>query len=586
MLTGGLCPLSGERLKRKCHMIWKFRNAELPAPPEDLDKLAASLDISGRLARILWQRGVQSAEEMRAFLNPSLKQLAPLEAWPGVNAAAALLARELVGGRRLCVWGDYDVDGISATALVLDFLSRHGIGADWHIPDRLSEGYGLNKSGIGKAAGAGVEILLTVDCGISDMEAVSYAKSLGLTVIISDHHLPAETLPEADAIVNPRLHPCPCPALSGVGVAFFLVAALNVEFAARGAGRVDLRDFLDLVALGTLADVVDLNGQNRILVKNGLLKINEGARAGVAALKASCNFSPNAGLSSRQVVFTLAPRINAAGRLRSGGQALELLLTRDRKLAVELAAELERLNAKRRAEEEVILEQALVQAREQAEAGRRGLVLHSPAWHPGVIGIVASRIVDALHCPTVVISGTGESLKGSGRSVANFDLHAAFNACSELLLGFGGHRMAAGLSLEPHRLDEFSRRFDELAVHQLGPVPAEGECRIDCELNFAEADFYFLKELEILQPFGMGNPEPVFASPPVRVKKIRKRNGFMQFELADEERALTRTAKVWRPGEIPSNLAGRRIRIAFSPRIDRYNGAAGVDLRLKDWKEV
>ena len=569
-------------------MRWVFRNqASADQPPEDdLAGHAEQLEISPLLARILWQRGLHGHDAMRAFLNPGLQGLAPLEAWPGLSEAAKVLAKGLLEGGTLCVWGDYDVDGITSTALVLDFLAGHSFSARSHIPSRIGEGYGLNKQGISLLAEQGVTMLLTVDCGISDHEAVAHAKSLGMTVIVSDHHLPAETLPLADAIVNPRLADCPCPALAGVGVAFLLMACLNGELVAHGRARYDIRRLLDLVALGTLADVVDLNGQNRILVKNGLLKIAEGARVGIAALKAACNFAPSAALGAGQVVFTLAPRINAAGRLGSSEVALELLLTHDRKRAADLAAELSRLNAERREEEERILAGAMLQAEQQAMAGRMGLVLHSPDWHPGIIGIVASRVVERLNRPTVVLCSTGAFLKGSGRSVPGFDMHEAFTRCSDLFLGFGGHTMAAGLSLDSSMLAPFRERFNDLAATGLGTDPVEAECRIDGDLDFAGVDFQFLKELEMLQPFGMGNPEPVFASPPVRVKNMRGRPGFMLLELEDEQSGRTLFAKAWRQlADMPAALKGRRIRIAFTPRIDRYNGAAAVELRLKDWQE-
>ncbi|MCL1940066.1 MAG: single-stranded-DNA-specific exonuclease RecJ [Desulfovibrionaceae bacterium] len=568
-------------------MLWKFRSATTPPLPEDFHAWAERLEVSPLLAKLLWQRGRHDIEAMRAFLNPSLRTLSPLEDWPGLSAAADIIAEGLLQGKKLCVWGDYDVDGITSTALVLDFLSRHGFAARAHIPDRLSEGYGLNLSGVSRLAGEGVSLLLTVDCGISDMEAVLRAKELGMTVVISDHHLPGEQLPCADAILNPRLADCPCASLAGVGVAFLLMAAVNVVFARQGRAKVDMRDFLDLVALGTLADVVDLNGQNRILVKNGLLKIAEAGRVGVAALKTACNFSPTAMLGAGQVVFTLAPRINAAGRLGSSKAALDLLLTADRREAATLAAELSRLNAERRDEEERILTEAQAQANAQVEAGRMGLVLHSRDWHPGVIGIVASRVVETLHRPCVVLSSVESFLKGSGRSVPGFDLHGAFTACADLLIGFGGHRMAAGLSLFPEQLEAFRTRFDALAASGLGSEPAAAECAIDAELSFAEADFHLLKELEMLQPFGMGNAEPVFSSPPVRVKAMRGRPGFMQLDLEDEQSGLSLTAKAWRHlADMPLTLAGRRIRVAYTPRIDRYNGAATIEIRLKDWKEV
>lgn len=523
---------------------------------------------------------------MQNFLNPALRGLAPLEHWPGLSESADLLAQSLLDGKTVCVWGDYDVDGITSTALVLDFLGRHGFAARGHIPDRLGEGYGLNSAGISRLADEGVSVLLTVDCGISDYEAVAHAKSLGMTVIVSDHHLPGPERNQADAVVNPRLCPCPCPALAGVGVAFFLMAAVNVRLGAAGREKIDVRDLLDLVALGTLADVVDLNGQNRILVKNGLLKIAQAGRVGVAALKSACNFSPTAFLGAGQVVFTLAPRINAAGRLGSSQAALELLLTKDRRRASELAAELSRLNAERRDEEERILKEAMAQAEEQSIQGRMGLVLHSPAWHPGIIGIVASRIVETLHRPCVVLSSVDGYLKGSGRSVRGFDIHEAFQSSADLLMGFGGHTMAAGLSLDVSRLTDFRERFDALAAEGLGNKPVQAECKIDAELDFAAADFQLLKELEMLQPFGMGNAEPVFASPPVRVKSMRGRPGFMLLELEDETSGLTLTAKAWRRlADMPLSLKGKHIRIAYTPRIDRYNGAATIELRMKDWKE-
>jgi single-stranded-DNA-specific exonuclease len=545
------------------------------------------MDISPRLARFLWQRGLRSRGDLSAFLNPSLRGLAPLDAWPGLRQAAALLAEGLLQGKKLCIWGDYDVDGISAAALMLEFLRAHGLDAACRIPDRLSEGYGLNIPGIAAAARQGAEILLTVDCGIADNEAAAYARSLGMTVIITDHHLSSGALPAADAIVNPRLLPCPCPSLSGVGVAFFLAAALNAELAAAGKGRVDVRKLLDLVALGTLADVVDLNGQNRILVKNGLLQLACGARVGLAALKAACNFSPGAMLGAGQVVFALTPRINAAGRLGSGETALDLLLTRDRAAAAALAAELSRLNSARREEENRIYREAVLQAEEQAGAGRSGLVLFAPDWHTGVVGIVAARVAEKLHRPTIVLSEIKAKLKGSGRSVPGFDLHDALQACSGLLLGYGGHKAAAGLSLRAEELDAFREAFHAAVLERQGETPPEAECRIDGELSFAEADFDFLKELEMLQPFGEGNDEPLFASPPVNVKKMHTRNGFTALEVQEEKGGPTRTAKIWRrPPGLRNAVEGKRIRIAYTPRIDRYNGAAAVELRLKDWKEL
>lgn len=568
-------------------MRWIFRGEQMPPFPDEAQAWAEELEISGRLARFLWQRGLSGKEAMRDFLNPALRGLAPLCEWPGLEEAARVLVDALLEGKKVCVWGDYDVDGITAAALMVEFFSFHGFDAAAHIPNRLTEGYGLNVEGIERLASEGAGVLLTVDCGISDIDAVRRARELGLVVVVSDHHLPGDELPPASAIVNPRLFDCPCPALAGVGVAFFLAAAVNVLLHEQhGRQKMDVRTLLDLVALGTLADVVDLGGQNRILVKNGLLGISQARRVGIAALKSACGFAAAASLGAGQVVFTLAPRINAAGRLGSGTLALELMLEKDRTRAAASATELSRLNAERRDEEDIILKEALVQAEEQVAQGRMGLVLYSPGWHPGIIGIVASRVVEALHRPTVVMSLAGDFLKGSGRSVPGFDIHGAFASCAELLLGYGGHTMAAGLSLAAEQLEAFRTRFDKEAAALMDGTPHEPECRVDDELSFAEVEFHLLKELEMLQPFGMGNAEPVFASPPVRVRSMRGRTGFMQLDLLDESSGRALTAKAWRQkADIPMSLKGKLIRIAYTPRIDRYNGAATIELRLKDWKE-
>ncbi len=563
---------------------WTPRTQNSPTP--DLTETAARLEISPFLASLLWQRGFTSAEDMALYLAPNLRHLMRPVEWPGLAEAAAFLASELLAGRTFLVWGDYDVDGITATALVKEFLAAHGFSARHHIPSRLVDGYGLTPVAMERLHADGVELLLTVDCGISDVAAVERARELGMTVVISDHHLPGDVLPPAHAVCNPRITDSDCRSLAGVGVAFMLMAALNSALVEAGRQRVDMRPLLDLVALGTLADVVELSPQNRILAKNGMLTLASGARPGIAALKNVCNQTPSAALTSSQVVYMLAPRINAAGRLGKSELALELLLTRDRAEAARLAGELDELNAARREEEKRILEEAMLQAQAQAEAGRMGLVVHAPHWHPGIIGIVASRIVDALHRPTVVLCDDRLHIKGSGRSVAGFDLHAALTACSDLFLAFGGHRQAAGVTLAPGKLQEFARRFDERALEALGTTPAPPQVSVDCELPFnLAADFTLLKELELLQPFGPGNPEPVFSSPPVEIKAVHTRpGGLTLMEFTDQGSGITLRAKSWN-GQKAVNAAmkGSFVRLAYTPRIDRYNGAATVDLKLRDW---
>lgn len=562
---------------------WNFRKRrdETPEPPG----LADALGVSPRLASLLWRRDVNNGPDMGVFLSPMLRHLAKPAEWPGVAEAAELLQTSLQAGKKLAVWGDYDVDGVTGTALVIQVLRHHGFPVEWHLPDRQTEGYGLNAEHVERLAADGVDVLLTVDCGISDVAAVTRARELGLRVIVSDHHLPPDSLPPADVLCNPRLGECPCPSLAGVGVVFFLMAELNARLGAAGRPRLDMRDTLDLVALGTLADMVPLEGQNRILAKNGLLKIAEAKRPGVAELKVVSGFQPLASLGAGQVVFSLAPRINAAGRMADAAIALDMLCTDNHDKAADLARVLDAHNAERRREEERIVEEARIQA--EACLDDPALILVGTDWNQGVIGIVASRMVEAYNKPALVLCADGDTLKGSGRSIGAFDLHGGLARCADVLVGYGGHRMAAGMRVEPARVAEFRTRFLDVVREAVGDKPLRPSLTLDGELDFAAAsDFTFLKELEMLQPFGIGNPEPVFASPPLVIRKRRlfgPQRNHVNLELQDETSGVTLHAKAWRQADtLPPSLEGKRIRLAYSPSIDMYNGVASVDVKIKD----
>lgn len=565
--------------------IWKFRNQQEngSCPPDRAEKLG----VPQIVADLLWRRGLESLADMDMFLSPGLRHLSPPDCWPGMGEAVDTLEKGISEGRRVLIWGDYDVDGITGATLILQTLRFHDVPASVHLPDRRKEGYGLNIPELERlAAEEEPGILLTVDCGISDVRAVARARELGFTVVVSDHHVPPDTLPDAHAITNPRLSDDnPCPHLAGVGVAFFLMGALNARLEALSGKRMDMRRVLDLVALGTLADMVSLTGQNRILVKNGLLKIAEAKRPGLAELKGASGFSPVAALGAGQVVFNLAPRINAAGRLGSPALAHDMLLTDSHDEAARLAHTLTALNDERRSEEERIFKEALEQAAGQPE--RLGLVLYGKDWHQGVIGIVASRIVETYYRPVLILCADGDSLKGSGRSVPEFDLHAGLSRCADMLIGFGGHRQAAGLRMAPERLEDLRERFDAVIREELGEKPLTPSLKIDAEMPFAQAsDFAVLKGLELLQPFGIGNPEPVFASLPLRVKK-RKAFGHSRehiaLEVTEEASGITLQAKAWRQADqIAESIQGRRIRLAYTPGINAYNGIASVELRVRD----
>ena len=568
---------------------WIFRPFPTEAPFSDADDvlLADSLGISPMLVRMLRQRGLTNATDMDLFLSPRLRLLAPPADWPGMPQAASVLVDALVQGRKLAVWGDYDVDGITSTTLVLDVLEKHGIQAIAHLPDRRTEGYGLNIPALERLAEEGAGALLTVDCGISNVEAVARARELGMIVVISDHHLPPPQLPPAHAICNPRMGDCPCPQLAGVGVAFFLMAAVNALLEPHTGKRHDMREVLDLVALGTLADVVRLSSQNRILVKNGLLKIAAATRPGMAALKNVCKLAVAAKPGAGQVIYTLAPRINAAGRMGQAQTALDMLRAPSFDAGLKLAHRLDMMNTERRVEEERIHQEARQQAEKRPE--HAGLVLYGKHWHPGIIGIVASRIVEEFQRPTLILCDDATGIKGSGRSVPDFDLHAGLTEIADLFQGYGGHRLAAGVHLAAGRLEELRSRFDAVVRAGRGDTPPPPTLTLDAELDFAQAsNAVFLRELELLQPFGPGNAEPVFASPRL---KIRDRRTFghtrehVVLEVTDESTGVTLPAKAWRQASaLPETLRGQYIRIAYTPRIDTYNGAESVDIRIRDWK--
>ena len=564
--------------------IWKPRG-DGTAPPAAAS-MAEELSVSELIVEILANRGLTNLEEMDRFLSPFLRHMAPPSDIPGLTEAAETLARGLAEGRTLCVWGDYDVDGITATALVKEFFAKRGQEVRHHLPNRMEEGYGLNIPYIERLHDEGVDMLLTVDCGISDMEQVARARELGMIVVVSDHHLPGDELPRAHAVCDPRLEDGgPYDDLAGVGVALLLMAALNPLLPGE---PVDWRPLLDLVALGTIADIVSLTGQNRILVKNGLLLIKDAKRPGMAALKVVSEYDRQAELGAGQIGFNIAPRINAAGRMGDPEKALNLLLAKDFETAMPIAEELNSINMERRRQEQEIADEAF----EQAESMKRmaGLVLFGEHWHPGIIGIVASRVVEKYYRPTFLLcapEASGGMLRGSGRSIPEYNLHEGLQGVADVLEGFGGHKQAAGMSLAPENLETLRRRFHEQVVETLGPTPLTPTIKLDHELGFANINNTLLKELELLQPYGMGNPEPVFATKPVKVVEYStfgREREHVKLVLEDVETGVKLPGKAWRSaGTLTRVVFGRTMRFAFTPKIDRFQGIPKIDLRIRDW---
>ena len=473
-----------------------------PLETARVDELVRELGVSEVTASVLVRRGYGAPEQARRFLAAELPRHDPFLL--GDMAEAVERIREAVSkGQKICVHGDYDVDGICATALAVLVLRELGADATWHLPSRFEEGYGVSHDTLERLADDGVGLVVTVDCGITAVEEVAEAKRRGLEVVVTDHHRPGEALPECP-IVATRPSAYPFPELCGTGVVRKLGEALL------GADHPALKTHLDLVALATIADVVPLVDENRALAAAGLRALACTRRPGLKALMHTARVDP-ATVDATAVGFRLAPRINAAGRLCRPDIALELMLTEDADRARELALELEELNRERQAVEERILREAiaLVEALPEHERRRRGYVLWNEEWHEGVIGIVASRLAERYSRPIVLIAGSGDDreAKGSGRSISGFDLHGALAACAEHLSRFGGHRAAAGLSIEPERIAGFAEAFAAhadaaLSEEDLWPVTV-----VDAAVSAADMTLDLAQELGDLAPFGLGNPD-------------------------------------------------------------------------------
>ena len=562
---------------------WRVRDPD----PEAVARLVAAGGMSPLVARLLVNRGVDAPEKAARFLTASLADMHDPFLLRGMDEAVTRLAAAIERNERICVYGDYDVDGVTATSLLVAFLRAVGADVFYHIPRRLDDGYGLASAGIEAAAARGARVIVTVDCGITAVAEAGLCRELGVDLVITDHHMPGESLPPACAVINPLQPGCAFPfkALAGVGIAFNLMVALRTRLRLAGyftkRPEPNLREYLDLVALGTIADIVPLVDENRVFVKYGLREMSVGPRAGIRALKKVAGVDDPVGCGA--VGFRLAPRLNAAGRLEDAAPGVELLLTDDGEKARGLAEELDAGNAERQALEQEILLDALDKVRRSPElAGRKSIVLASAEWHPGVIGIVASRLVDLFHRPTVLIALKEGNGRGSGRSIPAFHLHDALHACSEHLLKFGGHKYAAGLAIDESTLEAFVASFAEVADGLLTPDDLLPELAVDCELKPEEITLDLAATIDSLAPFGMGNPEPVFLLSQAKVVDCRR--------LKEKHLKLRLEANGVRFDAIGFNLAAKEpatelVDLAFSPQVNLWNGRKSLQLKLKDLRE-
>lgn len=478
--------------------------------------LSDSLNISNILASLLIQRGITNYFEAKKYFRPSLDSLYDPYLMNGMEKASLRVIHAVTSNEKIIIYGDYDVDGTCSAALMYLFLKELGADVETYIPNRLTEGYGISIQSIDLFKEKGIKLMISVDCGITAVEEVEYANKLGIDTIICDHHQPKEVLPNAHAVLDPLTPGCnyPFKYLSGAGVAFKLTLAVSSRI-----GKKNLPfKFLDLVALAGAADIVPLVDENRILVKEGLDLINRDPRPGIYALMKAAKLEPG-NLSAGQIVFSIAPRINAVGRLGDANRAVDLFTTGDPGKGVELAQILEDENALRRKIDEVTFTHAMELVAESFDPERdMGIVLHDDNWHPGVIGIVASRLVEKFHRPAVMLSTIDGVAKGSARSANGFNIYEALQGCDDLLLQFGGHEAAAGLAIELSNIDEFRKRFNEILHTQINHddvrVP---EIQIDCKIHFSDITPKFLRILDQFAPFGPGNMRPVFMSEHVKM---------------------------------------------------------------------
>jgi single-stranded-DNA-specific exonuclease len=568
---------------------WVFPGGErdVEAQRRAARRLAIELGLDPLAARVLVARGVQEPQDAARFLSHELTDLPDPFRMKGMSAAVERLTRAVVQHEKVTLYGDYDVDGVCSTALLSLFLEAVGAPPLTYIPHRIDEGYGLNVRAVERIAREGSQLLVSLDCGITSVTEVARARDLGMDTVIVDHHTVPDTLPPATAVLNPHQPGCeyPTKVLCAAGVAFNLVMALRRSLRTLGwferRPEPALKPLMDLVALATVCDVVPLTGANRILVQHGLEALARADRPGVRALKEVAGLETEGSVSAGQVGFRLGPRINAAGRLDDASAGLQLLRTRDLTEARALAAKLDVANKDRQEIERKMLVEAIAQAEDRQ--GSRGLVLWAEGWHPGVVGIVAARIVERFHKPTLVVGVQGGVGKGSARSVEGFHLVEALRECAEHLSKFGGHRHAAGVTLEARRLLDFRRDFEAVAARRLREEDLEPRCRVDVVVDPGELTECAVGALAALGPFGAGNPEPTFVAESLHAEArivTAKNGGVAHLKLVLPDAPALDTIG-FGMGPRLAELEGR-VDLAFQPSVETWKGRTRVSLKLRD----
>ncbi|PIR16441.1 MAG: single-stranded-DNA-specific exonuclease RecJ [Deltaproteobacteria bacterium CG11_big_fil_rev_8_21_14_0_20_49_13] len=552
------------------------------------EALAASLNISTITAQVLINRGIKDADSANEFLNPTLQGLHDPFLMAGMEDAVSRIISAISGKEHITIYGDYDTDGATSTALLVRFFDMIGVKVDHYIPHRIKEGYGMHMASVKTLHERRTDLIITVDNGINAVEEISYAKSLGIDVIVTDHHEPSQRLPEAVAIINPKRGDCSFPfkGLAGVGVAFNLVMALRQKMREREffkeGGEPRLRELLDIVAIGTVADVVPLMDENRIFVKFGLEELKKSSNKGLIALRIISGLEPHQ-INASSTAFRLAPRINAAGRLEDQEIGVRLLTTKDPEEATELAQTLHSLNSKRQSIEAAILkETSKIISEDKDYVKMLGLTLAGDNWHPGVIGIVATRIAEEHKKPAVVISLEGDKGLGSVRSIGDYNVIEALRSCGDLLMSYGGHKHAAGLTIAKDKIDEFTRRFNEYVSSTLSEDDRIDTMFVDNEISSGEVSEELIEELERMEPFGEKNPEPVFCLREMKVSDAKiVAEKHLKLKFAGDMVILDAIGfGMGHHGVAPHDV----LDVAFVPQRDTWRGAGAIQLKLRDLK--
>lgn len=558
-----------------------------PADAAKVDRLSAEVGIDRVLADLLVQRGVETFEQARAFFRPSLDNLHDPFLMKDMDVAVERLHKAIIEGEKILVYGDYDVDGTTAVSLVLSFIKRFTKKVDFYIPDRNDEGYGVSIKGIDWAASNGFSLIITLDCGIKAIDKVEHASQKGIDVIICDHHLPEEQLPKAIAVLDPKREDChyPFDDLSGCGVGFKLVQAYSARY---GIEFETLIPLLDLLVVSISSDLVTMVGENRILAYYGMKRLNECPREGLHAMMILSNIEPGH-VSIDDIVFKIGPRINAAGRMETGRLAVDLLTATDRNTAIKVGSQINDSNNDRKSIDREITKEAL----EAVESGNcitseNITIVYNPSWNKGVLGIVASRLVEAYFKPAIVLTKSNGFVTGSARSIQGFDLYESIDKCSDILENFGGHLFAAGLTLREENLKEFGKRMDSYVSGKITSEKMTPVITVDAKLDFAQITPKFFRILKQFQPFGPGNSNPVFLTENVydagNGRKVGAGGVHMKLDLIQESQPYHQIAAI--AFNMSDNFeyikSGNPFDVTYSIVENYYRGSSSIQLRLKD----